>query len=427
MKKSRKLLFTALMIFLVIISIEGMARLTYFKMYKRSYNIADLYNFIKHSNYEFTDEFAQWWDEEIIHPYLGFVIDFKNDKKNKETYGFFTTAPPVIKREPGKLNVVILGGSVANSMGKPLEAAFTRVCRVHPNVINLGQGGYKQPQQLLALAYFLSLGAEYDLVINLDGYNEIVLPVSDNYGVGVNPFFPRNWNLRINRQPSKKVLAAIGKVRYLRDLKEENLAGLPSSPYRWSAIYGIIKMQQFKKLNWDINLLTYDLIKLQQQEVKRFEETGPFFKYDNILQLYEEAAEVWVRGSVLMDRLARANGMAYYHFLQPNQYVEGSKELSAEEKQNAYMPNASYSEPAIIGYPILIKHGKNELAKQVNFFDATMVFAKEKQTIYIDTCCHYNERGKEILADFIMAKIAQNPKIRKFFKNNPPAAAAPKP
>ncbi len=136
----------------------------------------DMYNFVKYSKYKLSDEFVMWWDQEIIHPYLGFVIDFNDEQKNKETYGFTTTVAPVIKREPGKLNVVLLGGSVAQSMGEVMQEVLRRVCRVPPNVVNLGFAGYKQPQQLLALAYFLSLGAEYDLIINLDGYNEIVLP-----------------------------------------------------------------------------------------------------------------------------------------------------------------------------------------------------------------------------------------------------------
>ena len=211
-----------------------------------------------------------------------------------------------------------------------------------PNVVTLGFAGYKQPQQLLALTYFLSLGAEYDLIINLDGYNDIVLPVTDNYDVGVNPFFPRNWNLRISRQPSKKILAVIGKVRYLRDLKEENLEALTSSFFRGSAVFGLMKMQQFKRLNWDIDRTTHKLIKLQQEEVKRFEETGPFFAYKDIQQLYDDAGAVWVRGSVLLDQLARENSMEYYHFLQPNQYVKGSKVLTAEERRLAYSEEAQH-------------------------------------------------------------------------------------
>jgi len=393
-----------------------MARLAYFVMYRRAYDVSNLYNLVKYSNYKNSDEFALWWDQEIIHPYLGFLIDFKDEQKNKETYGFTTTVNPAIKREPGKLNVVVLGGSVAGSMGPILREAFQRVCRVPPNVVSLGVAGYKQPQQLLTLTYFLSLGAEYDLVINLDGYNEIVLPITDNYNVGVNPFFPRNWNLRIARQPSKKILAVIGEVRYLRDLKQENLEALPSSFFRGSAAFGLLKVQQFKRLNWNIDRTTHKLIQLQQEEVKKFEETGPFYPYTDIRQLYDDAAAVWVRSSVLLDQLARENSMEYYHFIQPNQYVKGSKVLTAEERRTAYLEKANISQSALIGYPILIKQGRKLLEKNIKFFDATMVFAQEKETVYIDICCHYNDLGKELLAAYMMDKIVQNPRIKPFLK-----------
>src|SRR5689334_10963828 len=39
----------------------------------------------------------------------------------------------------------------------------------------LSHEGYKQPQQLLVLAYFLSIGQRFDLVINIDGFNEVTL------------------------------------------------------------------------------------------------------------------------------------------------------------------------------------------------------------------------------------------------------------
>ena len=101
----------------------------------------------------------------------------------------------------------------------------------------------------------------------------------------------------------------IGKLRYLRDLKEDNLEGLTSSFFRGSAVFGLMKMQQFKRLNWDINRTTRKLIKVQQEEAKRFEETGPFFAYKDIQRLYDDAAAVWERGSVLLDQLARENRM----------------------------------------------------------------------------------------------------------------------
>ena len=81
-------------------------------------------------------------------------------------------------------------------------------------------------------------------------------------------------------------------------------------------------------------------------------------------KLYEDAAAVWVRSSVLLDQLSRENSMEYYHFLQPNQYVNGSKVLTAEEKRLAYSEKPAMSQSALIGYPILIKEGRKLLEEE---------------------------------------------------------------
>jgi hypothetical protein len=415
------------MVCLILGCVEGLARLTYFIIYKQGYDANRMHAVVRRNNYGISDEFVAWWDEEIIHPYLGYVIDFKDAKRNNDSYGFLTSKSPVIKREPGKLNVLILGGSVAQSMRLCLEAAFSRACREPPNVVSLGMAGYKQPQQLMALSYFLSLGAEYDLVVNLDGFNEIALPFTDNCKVGINPFFPRNWNLRIGRQPSKAILAKIGEVRYLRDLKEQSLERVKSNPFRWSACYGLAKMEEFKRLDREITLNSVKLLLLEQKESKTFEETGPLSNYQDPQQVYRDSAALWARCSELMDEAARANGTEYYHFLQPNQYVKGSKVLTWEERQKAYLEMYDYSKSAIAGYPMLIEQGKRLVEKHISFVDATMAFAQEKQTVYVDVCCHYNDLGKELLARFMLDRITQNPRLRKFFKDAPTTTTATQP
>jgi hypothetical protein len=40
-------------------------------------------------------------------------------------------------------------------------------------LLNFGSGGFRQPQQLLILTYFFLIGQRLDLVINLDGFNEV--------------------------------------------------------------------------------------------------------------------------------------------------------------------------------------------------------------------------------------------------------------
>src|SRR5262249_24504500 len=43
----------------------------------------------------------------------------------------------------------------------------------HVRVLNFASGGYKQPQQILVLAYYLSIGQPFDAIVNIDGYNEM--------------------------------------------------------------------------------------------------------------------------------------------------------------------------------------------------------------------------------------------------------------
>ena len=44
--------------------------------------------------------------------------------------------------------------------------------------VNLALFGYKQPQQLTTLAYLMSIGGQFDLVLNIDGFNEVAASTS---------------------------------------------------------------------------------------------------------------------------------------------------------------------------------------------------------------------------------------------------------
>jgi hypothetical protein len=44
----------------------------------------------------------------------------------------------------------------------------------------------------------------------------------------------------------------------------------------------------------------------------------------------------------------------------------------------------------------------------VTFHSAVDIFDQETGTLYIDDCCHFNQRGNEILADFIADAILKD-------------------
>ena len=51
------------------------------------------------------------------------------------------------------------------------------------------RGGYKEPQQVNALVLLFALGFEPDVVIDIDGFNEVALG-NNNQSLGFHPAFP---------------------------------------------------------------------------------------------------------------------------------------------------------------------------------------------------------------------------------------------
>ena len=63
--------------------------------------------------------------------------------------------------------------------------------------------------------------------------------------------------------------------------------------------------------------------------------TGPVWPIPDEASLYKFLAFLWKQSSLQMKHLCDAGGIRYAHFLQPNQYIEGSKPMTAAERKIA--------------------------------------------------------------------------------------------
>jgi len=108
-----------------------------------------------------------------------------------------------------------------------------------------------------------------------------------------------------------------------------------------------------------------------------------------------------------MRALAESVGAVYFHFLQPNQYFEGSKRLTEEELAVAWRPEHPWSEAARRGYSRLRQRGEDLAAEGVRFHDLTTIFREHDETIWTDSCCHFNQKGSEIIVREIGATIGR--------------------
>ena len=382
----RKALFVGLTVVLVVLALEGMAHLFHYAVYGKFYAYGQLRSELD-PQYFFDNK------QVVPHPYLGFATFWANHPLNN--------MPPLLAHD-STLVVGLFGGSVAQQVRlvfrERLAAFLTEEgIALTPVVVELAQGGMKQPQQVHALAYMLAAGAEFDLVVNLDGHNDLTSP-HYNARRGVFPSFPSLWDKRTGATTDDIML--LGRA-ILLERDQDSLKEVAGGVLGLSALVGLALRRNFETLDERILGLNRQLMaRVQQYDV---ETHGPRWAWyergggDHEDAVRELAMQVWFRSSLVMENLASTAGADYFHFLQPSQYIAGSKPLTAEEMAIAYEPGWSehnYAE----SYPLMAKHGAELRRAGVRFVDLTQTFAEVDETIYIDTCCHVNPYGARMLA-----------------------------
>ena len=366
---------------------------------------ADRYAFMRH---------------EVVQPYLGYVINPETAEGDPAwphlkitPQGFFAApvdlAPPPANVRP--LRVAIFGGSVAfvfSFAGRGPIVEAVRAAGYEPVFASRALGGYKQPQQLLALAYALSLGERFDVVVNLDGFNDLVLPVADNALRRVYPFYPRNWQLRITDLPDPALRELVGERAFHVRRRRERADLFSRRPLAWSPTASLIWLALDRYEAGRIAGVDEEVAGSATRGHRRYATHGPLYPWRPRQPVLREAARVWARSSRAMHALAAAHGARYYHFLQPNQYVPGSKRLSAEERRTAYVEDHPYGNFVVRGWDHLRREGEELRRQGVAFHDLTDVFADVEETVYVDDCCHLNDEGNRIVGQAVADVIARD-------------------
>ena len=346
------------------------------------------------------------WDDfvEALHPYFGFVADPRQNKpawKVSES-GFIMSGNvnPIVKRSPEKVIVGLFGGSLAAviypSLKSVLEQHSTSLGKQFV-VINFAAGGYKQPQQLMILNYLLALGAEFDFVINLDGFNDVALAPTENIPSHVNPFFPRKWDERTANTISPTTVRLVGlievtklnRVKWAHIFHDNYLYLSPTLFLLWQT-----GDQRLARTIYDAS----QTIRTNTVKSQSYTMQGPLYPDTDEFVLYNDLSQVWKRSSFQMKALCDANGAQYYHFLQPNQYVPGSKPMTDEERRQTINKESAYGSAVVKGYPLIAKGGEELKAIGVKFTDLTSIFVDNREILYVDDCCHTNSKGSDLIA-----------------------------
>ncbi|MDB4433385.1 hypothetical protein N9166_01475 [bacterium] len=348
----------------------------------------------------------------LPHPYLGFVPNRRGPEVG-DHWWIDSDVDPF--REGGDaLRVAIVGGSVAYNLRDSWDA-FTEVLRELPGFggepihrFTLAAPANKQPQQSMAVSYFLALGGKIDILINLDGFNEVGSEIKRNLRLGVHPAYPSMWAQVTRDWSDSAELQRLGEVAMLRR-QRTRLAGL-FEHLRYSVTANLV----WQLLDTHLGLQIYRRSAADEEiEALPLHSSGPSFGGD------DDAArrfsiEMWARSSLLLDRIADGQGFAYFHFLQPNQYVSGAKHKFTIVERELRLTQKRYREIIPRWYPELQAAGALLRGQGVRFFDLTRIHEDVDDTVYYYyyDCCHFTPLGRDILARSMAGIIVEEMRSR---------------
>jgi hypothetical protein len=356
-----------------------------------------------------------------IHPYLGFSYNpewpgpLLPGEGTATEWGFADKArrSPVRQRGPGKVVVGILGASVASMFAAQGTEALERELKKSPRFagkkiefVSLTVGSFKQPQQLMALNYALALGAEFDVVVNLDGLNEVAWYPQAAALQGVNHLYPTSWPWTGAGLPDQVRRRHAGKIAYLQERRGQLAARFNKAPLCYSPTANLVWALRDRDFVRGI-AEAQEALEARERQGLPYGARGPRRRFRTDAEMLGQLVSDWERCSYLIDRECRGHGIRYLHFLQPNQYVPGSKRLSPQEREVAYSADHPARPWIEKGYVLLRQAGKRLAGRGVEFHDLSLAYARSGETFYYDNCCHINRAGAEALAGPIARAILQ--------------------
>jgi hypothetical protein len=334
--------------------------------------------------------------EELSNEYGPHLPEWMDLQANN--YGFLSEYDYPLDSQ-GLFVIGISGGSVADRFSvQGRSTLLARLARVSDNVriLNFAQGGHKQPQQLLILSYFLSIGQRFDVIVNVDGLNESTLG-SQNEESGVHYSMP--WARRIRSldmigradtdEGAALQLARLTLVRHKARTREN-----AAHASRWAAQY------MFNDLLHRFYTSKFDELTVEPRSRDQTSPVELIHLVPNTDGTEESIPLHWARCSTMMLALANDAGARYLHVLQPNQYF-GSRVFTNSEARIALKSRSPFRRAVVNYYPALLEHGPGLSQAGVEFIDATPLFDDLTEAAYVDDCCHYTQLGNDLLAELL--------------------------
>lgn len=330
------------------------------------------------------------------HPYLGYT--YRRNTRVYDVLSFNTNAegfPHVIAAgTDSDFSVAITGGSVALQLavagGHRLKNTLEkRLRKRNIRIVPLAVGGYAAPEQLFAVSYYYVKGGEIDVLVNLDGFNEVTR--------GQHTANPTDLYL-LGQGTGDVDFAVLGQIALYRKWQLRATSLAMSCKYSYSV--GVFWLMLNGLMERKLGSMWKDVSDMRQQG-----------QLPDSRERQLKRVELWKRTSDVLDSLVRSRGGIYIEFIQPNLYVSTSKPLTEHEK---YLSSMGYNSVPAKAWANTVNSGYASLRDAVKerppthrfiLRDLTDFFSHEKRTVYSDNCCHFNKTGIDALVDAIASDV----------------------
>ena len=265
----------------------------------------------------------------MLHPYVGSVpapvktetVPATDDNPARST--FVNQSLPIQRRAADRLLIGITGGSAARRLSQDATQVLATELSSCPDFagrtchfVLLAAVEYKQPQQLMLFNYQLSQGAEFDLLINLDGLNEVTLPITGNIPAGLNTCYPNDWGQTTVEVTRTDYLHNIGLIKYLKQRQRISAIRAGSFPSSLSPTAQLIWSYGQIQRERDIADARQKADAMLRQPAT-YCGSGPPEEFHSTQEMYDRCIDLWYRSSILLHRECEINNIRYFHFLEP--------------------------------------------------------------------------------------------------------------
>ena len=260
-----------------------------------------------------------WGDRHHRHPYFGYV-----NSRMDELAGLREN------HDNSQYVIAILGGSVAEHFAEYAidhPQYFDRLRQVIPEIddrtiriVDLAVGGYKQPQQFIIASYFLE---SVDMTLNIDGLNEIIIPDLDPVYSTDFPHFTLRFYARDGFSLSPLLVYSLTFAYKTINAVPRRVPILATSRLYFVTWQGVRRI-----LYWGIQ-------RLQRRYLAVIGIEAPQGQDERWAASKSRQIGIWKKYIRLQRQVESTRGIPAYFFLQPNQYLKGSKPLSPEERATA--------------------------------------------------------------------------------------------